>query len=221
MRKTIHELVAELESSELHVLALHGAQEELDQFAARTGLAIPADMRSFYKRFSSATLFGRYQFLPPMQWVRTGAALQGPEWEESEPPSWYAFCDVFDGNYLGIDLATTASGTNPILNCDHDDVAHRRVIAESFTEFLTWALRFPDDPFYLGIEFQPVTTIHVPYNPPLSWLRREYHRWSVDPEVGPETCRHPGCTRLHVHLSVFCRRHHFESIQRLPYPFDE
>ncbi|MBE7478995.1 MAG: SMI1/KNR4 family protein [Polyangiaceae bacterium] len=221
MRKTINDLIAVVESTQPHVVADGEARQDLDRFTARSGFALPSDLTAFYERISSATLVESYQMLPPSAWVRTGAALQGPEWAESEPPSWYAFCDAFDGNYIGIDLATTAAGANPILDCDHDDVRERRVIANSFTEFLTEALRSPDRPFYLGVDFQPITTVHLPYNPPLSWLRREYHRWSVDPEVGPETCRHPGCARLHVHLSVLCRRHHFENIQRLPYPFDD
>jgi len=34
-------------------------------------------------------------------------------------------------------------------------------------------------------------------------------------------CRHEGCYRGAVRLSVLCRRHHFEDICGRPYPFDE
>jgi hypothetical protein len=33
-----------------------------------------------------------------------------------------------------------------------------------------------------------------------------------------EPCRHPGCERGAIRWSVLCRRHHFESIQRRPWP---
>jgi hypothetical protein len=36
---------------------------------------------------------------------------------------------------------------------------------------------------------------------------------NLGPEVGPERCRAGGCDRLRVHNSVFCARHHFESVK--------
>jgi hypothetical protein len=100
-------------------------------------------------------------------------------------------------------------------------VPERRVIARSFRDFLSRALVNRDGLFYFEPAFEPLRVLDVPYKPPLSWLRREYHSWSLDPEVGPETCRRTGCARLRVNMSVLCRRHHFESIQLLPYPFDD
>jgi hypothetical protein len=42
--------------------------------------------------------------------------------------------------------------------------------------------------------------------------------WSqLGPEVGPEACRHPGCSRLRIFCSVFCRRHHFLAIEHREY----
>ena len=40
-------------------------------------------------------------------------------------------------------------------------------------------------------------------------------------EVGPEGCRATGCTRKRIAQSVFCRRHHFESMRGRPAPSDE
>jgi len=34
-------------------------------------------------------------------------------------------------------------------------------------------------------------------------------------------CRHKGCERGTVELSIFCRRHHFEQIRGYPCPFDD
>jgi hypothetical protein len=218
---TLAKLLGLIETAHTSVPARDDAESELDAFVGASRYSLPDDVRTFYRRFRSATLFARLQLLPISEWRRTGAALLGPEWTESEPPSWYAFCDAFDGNFIGIDLARSAFAANAILDCDHDDIPHRRVIADSFTQFLDRALRSPARLFYLQAEFEPLTTIDVPDNPPLAWMRRQYANWSVDPELGPDRCRHPDCMRLHVALSVFCRKHHFEAINQHPYPFDD
>jgi hypothetical protein len=36
-------------------------------------------------------------------------------------------------------------------------------------------------------------------------------------EVGPEFCRHSGCTHKRIQVSVMCRLHHFEMIRGRPY----
>jgi len=41
---------------------------------------------------------------------------------------------------------------------------------------------------------------------------------SIGPEIGPDTCRHEGCTRKTVRYSVLCQQHHFESIRNLKQP---
>ena len=188
---------------------------QIDRFASEAGFPFPEDLRCFYGHFESACISGRYQLLPIAQWKRTGAALQGDDWADSEPPSWYAFCDAFNGDFMGIDLEQGTSGSNAILDCDHEDIGQRAVIADSFSEFLYLAL---DES---RLAFTRLRTLEVPYNPPVAWLRRQYARWSQDPEVGPELCKHPGCSRSRVSLSVHCRRHHFEAINHLPYPFDD
>ncbi|MEJ1130145.1 hypothetical protein V9L20_21375 [Variovorax sp. CCNWLW225] len=38
-------------------------------------------------------------------------------------------------------------------------------------------------------------------------------------ELGPDTCRSNGCTRLRIKDSVLCRVHHFEKIQHTSCPF--
>jgi hypothetical protein len=53
-------------------------------------------------------------------------------------------------------------------------------------------------------------------------LRRAYQDrgWfeSLPPEIGPERCREPGCTRLRTNPGLFCRCHHFEMVMRRPCP---
>ena len=42
--------------------------------------------------------------------------------------------------------------------------------------------------------------------------------WStLGEEAGPEKCRRPGCARLRIALSVFCKRHHFRMIMKEEY----
>ncbi len=43
----------------------------------------------------------------------------------------------------------------------------------------------------------------------------------LGPERASPRCRHEQCDRGAVSLSALCRKHHFESIQRRPYPFDD
>lgn len=208
----IHFVVAQFPHESSRPDAIH----QLDAFQTATGFALPPDLRAFYTRIRRADIRGQYLLLPVEEFQRTGAALQGDEWADSEPPSWYTFCDVLDGNFLGIDLAP---GQHRVLDCDHEDILSRRVIASSFADFLDRALAFDDGLYYLQIGEVP--TIKVPYRPPVEWLRREYLKWSLDPEVGPRVCTADGCGRLCVSLTVHCRRHHFEAIHRLPYPFDD
>lgn len=216
---TLEELVDSIVASGSCELATAGAAAQLDAFERRSGFRLPADLRAFYLRVHRAELFGTYQLLPVELLLRTGHALRGPEWVESEPASWYAFCDVYDGNFVAIELEESAAGEHRILDCDHEEVSSRNVVATSFTEFLARAISGGESLYYLGLGPTPV--VEVPYNPPRAWLQQQYDRWSKDPEVGPRVCREEGCGRLCVSLTVHCRRHHFEAIHRVPYPFDD
>ena len=216
---SLEELIHAVEASDRCEVAHADAADQLDAFEMRAGFALPADLRSFYLRVHRAEIAGGYRFLPVENFQRTGRALSGPEWADSEPAPWFTFCDVEDGNFVAIDLERSVEGHNRILDCDHEDTSSRRVIASSFSEFLERALEANGKLYYL--DMGPVPTIKVPYRPPIAWLKRQYEKWSRDPEVGPRICATEGCGRLCVSLSVHCRRHHFEAIQRLPYPFDD
>ena len=213
------DLISAIQTSHRCELALSSAADQLDAFENRTGFSLPSDLRAFYLKIHRAEIAGGYRLLPVEHFERTGSALQGVEWADSEPPSWYAFCDVDDGDFVGIELERSVEGHHRIFDCDHEDVSTRSVIAVSFSDFLQRALSAGGRLYYLGEGRFP--TIEVPYRPPVAYLRRQYEKWSHDPEVGPRVCVVDGCGRLCVSLSVHCRRHHFEAIQRVPYPFDE
>jgi hypothetical protein len=216
----LEDLITAIETSHSFEPARAGAVDQLDAFEKRAGFPLPPDLRAFYLRIHRAEIAGRYQLLPVQLFQRTGCALHDDdEWEDSEPPSWYAFCDVYDGDFVGIELERSAEGHNRILDCDHDDISSRRVVAASFSEFLERALSADRHLYYL--DMGPVPIVEVHYRPPVAWLKREYEKWSRDPEIGPRVCAVDDCGRLCVSLSVHCRRHHFEAIQRQPYPFDD
>ena len=50
-------------------------------------------------------------------------------------------------------------------------------------------------------------------------LDRQFYD-SLGNEARGTACRREGCERGAVHLSVFCRKHHFESIRKRPCPFE-
>ena len=37
-------------------------------------------------------------------------------------------------------------------------------------------------------------------------------------EIGPEICKHEGCSRKRIQYSVMCRQHHFEMVKKRPVP---
>jgi hypothetical protein len=51
----------------------------------------------------------------------------------------------------------------------------------------------------------------------LAWAREFVDR--LGEERAGQRCRHPGCDHGAVEFSVLCRRHHFESVVKRPYPF--
>ena len=69
-----------------------------------------------------------------------------------------------------------------------------------------------------------IPSMDAPDPPPFEEVRAKMDRQFYE-LLGPEregvACRRAGCQRGAVALSVFCRPHHFESVQRRPSPFDD
>jgi hypothetical protein len=213
--RTIAQLIDAIRARHSFEPATADAAVRIERFEASAGYRLPDDMREFYLGIDRAVLFGKAALLPVESLLRSGVALFGPEWTELEPASRFVFCDTRDGNWIAVDLAQGA-----ILDCDHEVVGTRAVIARSFREFLHRSLCAEGEAFYLESEFEPLEIIEVPgHAAPQRWLREMYRQWSTFPEVGPGRCRR--CERLCVQHSVHCRRHHFEAIQGTSYPFDD
>lgn len=77
--------------------------------------------------------------------------------------------------------------------------------------------------YYIRFDAWP-ETLGAPDPPPAEETARQLDQAFCD-ALGPEDlsrgCRREGCSRGTVKLSVFCRRHHFESMRGKPYPFEE
>lgn len=77
--------------------------------------------------------------------------------------------------------------------------------------------------YYILFDAYP-ETLNAPDPPSREEILQRLDREFCD-KLGPEDprkpCRREGCSRGAVRLSVLCRRHHFENVQKRPYPFDD
>ncbi|HEY9216840.1 MAG TPA: hypothetical protein VIO94_02235 [Phenylobacterium sp.] len=90
--------------------------------------------------------------------------------------------------------------------------------------------RFPSDEllvrgFQYYVDFDAyLPAVNAPDPPPWPVIQARMDREFYD-ALGPErsnvACRHDGCTRGAVSLSVFCRPHHFASVKSRPSPFED
>jgi hypothetical protein len=215
-------LVKRLRQSHSCAPPLPQTEPLLQQFEDTQGFGLPADLKEFYRRRGEAELFdGVYRIMPLTELTRASLALAGEDTEDWCPSSWYVFCDMRDGDYAGIDLASIDGVTARILDCDHEQIGRCEIIATSFTEFLGRALDSSGSSYWLGNDFEGYGTIE--YEHPPSFYQRMYADWwnSLGPEIGPERCTDPSCTRLRIASSVKCRRHHYEMLKRCPCPFED
>jgi hypothetical protein len=77
--------------------------------------------------------------------------------------------------------------------------------------------------YYILFDAYP-ETLNAPDPPPADEILRRLDRefcQRLGPENPAKPCRREGCNRGAVNLSVVCRKHHFESIRKRPYPFDD
>jgi hypothetical protein len=103
---------------------------------------LPGDMYAFYKAHNGVRFYSRndspYRFLR-LDEIRTARFMIYGDENESSGPEWlFAFCDVRDGNYVGIDLRGL-EGMNAIVDCFHEtfpDPAYSITVDWSFKGFL-------------------------------------------------------------------------------------
>jgi cell wall assembly regulator SMI1 len=119
----------------------------LSSLESRLGRKIPREMACFYDRCDGAKLFSErdppYRFLPLSALCHPGELILGSSEIINGISLWLAFCDVRDGNYVAIDLATCSDDFCNIVDCFHEtfpDLSQEAIIANSFREFLDKAL---------------------------------------------------------------------------------
>lgn len=124
------------------------------------GYQLPSDLREFYKHCNGAQVFDFvYSILPLEQVQRTGVYIFGEENANLAPQSWYAICDMMDGNYIGIDFDSLKRDgkTCSIIDCFHEThgmPGEDNIIALSFTEFLYRALNSEGNQYQFQTGFQ-------------------------------------------------------------------
>lgn len=150
-------------SSLLEEVSLHhfpyppASPEEIAEFERRVGWRLDPDLRAFYLHCNGAELIERlpdspYQILPLAEIVRARIAIRGKDDDSRGPASWYALCDVQDGNYVLVDVSWQQDGRYPILDGFHEmfpNPEYCRQIAGSFAEFLEGALRSRQPAYWL------------------------------------------------------------------------
>lgn len=137
-----------LEVSQKHFPRPPATLEQIVAFEQRMGWWLDPDFRAFYLHCDGAELFDRpdspYRFLPLAEIARGRVAIFGEDSDKWGPTSWYAVCDVQDGNYVMIDVSQQPDGRYVLLDGFHEafpDPEYCKPIASGLSEFLEGALR--------------------------------------------------------------------------------
>jgi hypothetical protein len=211
------ELIETIIDRHRYEAAPHDAEAILRQLEGRFCSRLPDDLREYYQHFSEVGLFDdRYRLMPLSEIAPVGLLQAGEDGQGWCSPTWLAICDLWDSNYVAIDTTTSN-----ILDCYHEDLGSGRIIAKTFSEFLTCALNSGGQLYWLQHDFQDYG--RVEYEPGPEFYRGLDRDWweTLGEEIGPESCRHDECQRKRIHLSVMCRRHHYEMTKRRECPFDD
>jgi cell wall assembly regulator SMI1 len=201
---------------------LPDAAERVEAAERRLGHSLPRDLRELHLRCAGVSLCReRYVFLPVDRIAPIAELQVGDTTDDWAPRTWVAVVDLHDGDYVAVDLVPSADGSHSWLDCCHETIGEASVIATSLEEFLREALARPDGQYWLERGHRPYREI-VYKNPPSFYRKIDGDRYrALGDEIGPERCTTPGCSRLHISLSVKCRRHHYEMMTGRPSPFDD
>lgn len=151
---TLEELFIEIET--YHTSEPCADISEIDDFERRHGYQLPDDLKTFYRRYKSVKLFdsdfgATYRFAPISEIHPTRIDIYGKDTDEWGPSTWLSICDLLDGNYIAIDIASKDGDGYNYIDCFHETFAEpgeSKVIAKSFTELLEHALHGRDDKVY-------------------------------------------------------------------------
>jgi hypothetical protein len=151
-RAQVGKLIQDVKTCAKWVEAPKDTPTLLLDFERRSGYRLPDDMKQFYLSISSARI-GSFQFLPIPQFDQMSMFMTAHDTDEWCPKSWYAFVEAgVSGDCVGIDLNSSDGKSFNILDGDHEMIGTCKIIAKSFTEFVTKAL--PGKEWYVKPGFQ-------------------------------------------------------------------
>jgi cell wall assembly regulator SMI1 len=151
---TLHELFVKIDTYHSAEPCLDAT--EIDALEEGLGYPLPADLKAFYRRYQTVRLFdgeygATYRFVPIREIHPTRIDMYGRDTDEWGPGTWLTICDVQDGNYIAIDVASKDGESYNYIDCFHETFARpgeSKVIARSFTELLERALQGGGDSVY-------------------------------------------------------------------------
>jgi cell wall assembly regulator SMI1 len=154
--RTLEELFAEIDTHHSSKPCMDVS--EIDAFEKSHAYQLPDDLKAFYRRYGSVKLFdtrygASYRFVPVSEMHPTRIDIYGigADADEWGPSTWLTVCDVLDGNYIAIDVASGDEGEYNYIDCFHETFAtpgESKIVAKSFVELLDCALRGGGDTVY-------------------------------------------------------------------------
>jgi hypothetical protein len=156
----LEELFTEIEHS--HTFEPAEDAQAINEFEKHCGHELPDDLKEFYRRYKSVKLFPArgewiYRFVPIGEMRITGLDIFGAHYEGDGPNSWYTICDVRDGNYIAVDLASKRNDYCNYIDCFHETYAvpgECKIIATSLAELLGRCMRVAEGLYYLQPGFR-------------------------------------------------------------------
>ena len=145
----------------LHLSGPCDDQHEIDRFEESLDYLLPSDLKEFYRKYKTVTLFTDnqsylYRFVPISEMHPTRIDIFGVDSDEFAPSTWITICDVMEGNFIAVDIAPRDGDEFNYIDCFHETCGipgENKIIAKSFTELLQSALHSGDNLFYLKSNF--------------------------------------------------------------------
>lgn len=170
---------------------------------------LPDDMKRFYERCNEVKVFDRYSFLSLQRSLEVDRAKL--------PTSWMPFCELPTGRLLAIDLSAPDE-LYPVIDLECEDFEYL-VVSRSFTEFVAKILTRRQDTIFWVDESEQCGTVSVTPSNEQDRMKYQSYWDSLSDEYGPEKCQIADCENLRINLSVLCKQHQFERVQKVACPF--
>ena len=146
-------LFKQIENEHHFVLAQN--KELIDLLEKESGYDFPDDMKIFYRRYESVSLYDKedplYRFVRVNELHPTRIDIYGKDSIDFGPDHWWSICDIQDGNFISIDLKSVRDNSCNYIDSFHETFAepgNSKIVAKSFTELLSMALASGDNQLF-------------------------------------------------------------------------